>query len=261
MAAELRGRRGRRRKETEENTSRTKSRCSRTKRWRQRGKREGRVTKDQRADQGLKRSPSNLLSAPRVDTGLCLRIWKGQGSRRPLSVLLIHYLICPLWWQITTCDNTSEKPESSVEVRPHSCYFLTSSYTSLPVQNSHTTESNLGQGVVSFSDWIVCWHFTQCEPCQGCVCVCVSRCVLLILSSWSDWFPGHVLSIRMSGVIDLNVCVCVCLVFLHFSVLRQHNCVESLFFRDSVCSKLPTSHQGSGVERTVTCGHADVFVC
>lgn len=117
-----------------------------------------------------------------------------------------------------------------MEVRPHSCYFLTSSYTSLPVQNSHTTESNLGQGVVSFSDWIVCWHFTQCEPCQGCVCVCVcvSRCVLLILSSWSDWFPGHVLSIRMSGVIDLKVCVCV--LFFYISLCCANITVSSPFF-------------------------------
>lgn len=140
-----------------------------------------------------------------------------RSTRRSASVPLILCLICQFKRRLRPVM-TLRRLDSSVEVQtappqpPHPDYFLYKNQLSSPSHNW----VKLGGHASLFSDWIVCWHFTQCELCQGCVCVCVGDFSILF---------GLVPSCRVchpSPDVRCNWFERVCPLFLHFSVLHRH---------------------------------------
>lgn len=117
----------------------------------------------------------------------------------------------------TTRDGVTTTDRSGEVQKPH---FLTSSYCWFH-PFPHHNRIELG-GHVSFSDWIVCWHFTQCELCQGCMSVLGDFNILF--GSPSSRHPSP--DVRCSQFEWLRVLS----LFLHFSVCRHH-CFESFYER------------------------------
>lgn len=111
---------------------------------------------------------------------------------------------------VTTTDRSAEVQ------KPH---FLTSSYCSFH-PFPHHDRIELG-GHVSFFDWIVCWHFTQCELCQGCMSV---------LGDFSIVF-GSPSSRHPSPDVRCNQFEWSRPFFLHFSAQRRHHRFESFYER------------------------------
>lgn len=164
-------------KEVEENKSRTKSsaegRKKRTERTRE-GR--GRRSEDQRTDKRRNADvcfhvawPSNLLSSLHVATDLSVFESILPGHHRLHIIPLILCLICQFKLRLRPVMT-----DSSMEVQKLGCHFQTSSppiilcIKTYPLPSpSHNWIKLGGHTHVSFNDWIVCWHFTQCELCQG----------------------------------------------------------------------------------------------
>lgn len=120
--------------------------------------------------------PDALISSPLSPRGywsLCLWICI-MPEHQTLRISPTHPLFdLPTQTAITTCDDATKTWQLDGSADGTSS---TTSSRLFPVQKNKLSSPShkwvkLGGHASLFSDWIVCWHFTQCELCQGCMCV------------------------------------------------------------------------------------------